>query len=91
MLRHLAKDMNNLLGSDQGTRHAPPDLLKDIPMLMKSLAEHEVYILKPGRILDEDDLPVVDTVTTGLQNLTDSSTNPLDEYNKQFKRLQSRR
>lgn len=91
VLRQLARNFNDILGADQGTRHAPPDLTKDIDMLMSSLNEHKVYQIQKGRVLDEDDGPVKDVVAVGLQNLTEGTKNPLSEYNDAFKRLQRRR
>ncbi|KAJ7572232.1 hypothetical protein C8J56DRAFT_808383 [Mycena floridula] len=91
ILRQLSTTMNGLLGSYQGTKHKTPDLRHDIEVLMTSLEEHDVYKVKKGRVLDEDDPPVKDVLAVGLQALTDSSGNPLDEYNKAFKRLQARR
>ncbi|KAJ7571781.1 hypothetical protein C8J56DRAFT_999383 [Mycena floridula] len=82
ILRQLSTTMNGLLGSYQGTKHKTPDLRHDIEVLMTSLEEHDVY---------KDDPPVKDVLAVGLQALTDSSGNPLDEYNKAFKRLQARR
>ena len=58
---------------------------------MDSLSEHKVYHLTKGCVLDNDDFPVPDVVSVGLQQLTDSSSNPLTEYNKAFKRLQTQR
>jgi len=91
VLRHLAKTMNGLLGTDTGTRHEPVDLSHDIPELMTSLDDHNIYRVKKGRKLDDDDQPVLDILTAGLQNLTDTSSNPLDEFNKAFANLQARR
>ncbi|KAI4522028.1 hypothetical protein K525DRAFT_199783 [Schizophyllum commune Loenen D] len=92
VLRQLAKTMNSVLGApSQGTRHAPADLSTDISELMKSLDEHDVYRLTPGRVLDDDDEPAKDVIGAGLQMLTDNTTNPLDEYNASFARLQRRR
>ena len=90
-LRHIATTMKDMLRTDIGMRHAPADLTKDITILMDSLSEHKVYHLMKGRVLDNDDFPVPDVVSVGLQQLTDSSSNPLTEYNKAFKRLQTRR
>ena len=83
--------MHNILGSDQGVKHEPPNLKNDICDLMRSLDDHGVYTLKVGRKLDEDDLPVTDIITTGLQQLIDNSQNPIDEYNEAFQQLQVRR
>lgn len=90
-LRHLATMMKDVLGSDIGTRHALADLSKDIKVLMESLSEHKVYTLMHGRGLDDDDPPVIDIMSVGLQNLTDNASNPLTDYNTAFKRLQRRR
>ncbi|KAJ7573000.1 hypothetical protein C8J56DRAFT_1008478 [Mycena floridula] len=90
-LRHIADMMKGSLGIDIGSRHAPPDLVDDIDRLMKSLDENNVYRLTKGRVLDDDDKPVPDVMSVGLQNLTDSTSNPLVEYNKAFLRLQARR
>lgn len=83
--------MNGILGTDLGTQHEPADLSQDIPELMRSLDDHNVYRRQNMRALDEDDLPVPDIVTGGLQSLTDSSSNPLDEFNRVFTNLQSHR
>lgn len=91
ILRRLAKNFNNVLGADQGTRHAPPDLTEDIRTLMESLDENKVYRVQEGRILDKDDPPIKDIISIGLQNLTDGAKNPLNDYNEAFRRLQLRR
>jgi len=57
---------------------------------MQSLKDHNVYVLKKGHTLDDDDPPVTDIITLGLQQLTDSSKKPLDEYNDAFRQLQTR-
>lgn len=51
----------------------------------------DVYIIKKGRVLDDDDPPVKDVIAVGLQQLTHGKTNPLKQYNKEFARLQARR
>ncbi|KAJ7731865.1 hypothetical protein B0H16DRAFT_1427291 [Mycena metata] len=90
-LRHLSTSIINILGSDQGTKHAPPDLSTDIELLMNSLTEHEVYQIK-GRVFAEGDgSPTPDVITVGIQQLTDSASNPLTEYNAAFLKLQARR
>jgi hypothetical protein len=58
---------------------------------MTSLADHKVYEIIKGRILDDDNTPTVDVISIGLQNLTDININPLDAYNKSFEHLQARR
>ncbi|KAJ7859515.1 hypothetical protein B0H14DRAFT_3446641 [Mycena olivaceomarginata] len=90
-LRHLSTSIINILGSDQGTKHAPTDLVTDIELLMRSLAEHEVYQVK-GRVFAEGDgSPTPDVITVGIQQITDSTSNPLTEYNAAFRKLQARR
>ncbi|KAJ7823342.1 hypothetical protein B0H14DRAFT_2597994 [Mycena olivaceomarginata] len=70
-----------ILGSDQGTKHEPANLSTDINLLMKSLAEHQVYKIK-GRVFAEGD--------GKPDTLADSSANPLVEYNAAFRKLQVR-
>ncbi|KJA14115.1 hypothetical protein HYPSUDRAFT_122284, partial [Hypholoma sublateritium FD-334 SS-4] len=91
VLRQLARHFNHELGSDQGTKHAPPDLSKDIDCLMSSLAEYKVYDLQPGRTLDDEDKPVKDVIQVGFHNLTEGAKSPLSDFNEAFRRLQERR
>ena len=91
VLRQLDRTFNSVLGADQGTRHAPPDLTNDIQTLISSLEEHKVYRIIPGRVLTGENEPVKDVVAIGLQNLTGGAKNPLSEYNAAFRRLQIRR
>ncbi|KAJ6565079.1 hypothetical protein B0H10DRAFT_2200524 [Mycena sp. CBHHK59/15] len=91
VLRRLLTTITKALGSDQGTKHQPADLKDDIALLMASLHEHDVYQIK-GRVFAKDDgSPTPDVILVGAQQLTDSSSNPLTEYNTMFKRLQTRR
>ncbi|KAJ6484650.1 hypothetical protein C8R45DRAFT_829628, partial [Mycena sanguinolenta] len=93
VLRRLSTMITNskVLGSDQGTKHQSADLKNDIALLMSSLREHDVYQIK-GRVFAKDDgSPTPDVILVGAQQLTDSTSNPLTEYNTMFKRLQSRR
>jgi hypothetical protein len=89
-LGNLQKALNDALGGDQGTKHAPPDLKDDIESLMSSLDEHKVYQIQKGRMVKEEEV-VKDVVGVGLQNLTAGEKNPLNEYNAAFRRLQIRR
>jgi len=82
--------LNDTLGGDQGTKHAPPDLKEDIESLMSSLDEHKVYQIEKGQMVKEEEV-VKDLVGLGLQNLTAGEKNPLNEYNAAFRRLQIRR
>jgi hypothetical protein len=50
-----------------------------------------VYRIQKGRVLDEDDEPVKDVITVGLQNLIEGNKNPLSDYNEAFRNLQARR
>ncbi|KAJ7255106.1 hypothetical protein B0H12DRAFT_1202205 [Mycena haematopus] len=89
-LRHLSTSITQILGSDQGTKHEPADLSTDIALLMSSLAEHNVYKIK-GRVFAEGDgSPTPDVISVGAQHLSDSSSNPLVEYNATFRKLQAR-
>jgi hypothetical protein len=81
VLRQLDRTFNSVLGADQGTRHAPPDLTNDIQALISSLEEHKVYKIIPGRVLKGENEPVKDVVAIGLQNLTEGAKNPLSECN----------
>ena len=58
---------------------------------MESLDENNVYRIKKGRVLDEDDEPIKDVIAVGLQNLVEGNKNPLSEYNEAFWNLQARR
>jgi hypothetical protein len=92
VLRNIARNFNDSLGADQGTRHAPPDLKNDIATLMESLNENNVYRLEEGRVLGEDTGGAVkDVILVGLQSLTEGEKTPLTEYNEAFQRLQRRR
>ncbi|KAG2008793.1 hypothetical protein CC2G_014185 [Coprinopsis cinerea AmutBmut pab1-1] len=86
-LRHLCNVMKDTLGTNNGSRHAPASLSKDIALLMDSLKLHGVYSFQEGRQLDPDDPPTVDVISTGYNSLR----TPLEEYNETFKRMQERR
>ena len=75
VLRQLSKNFNDILGADQGTRHAPANLNEDIATLMESLDENDVYRISKGRVLDDDNEPVKDVIATGLQNLVEGNKN----------------
>ncbi|KAF4610292.1 hypothetical protein D9613_010674 [Agrocybe pediades] len=91
VLRELARNFHGMLGADQGTRHAEPQLAKDIESLMKYISEHDVYKIRKGRTLDDDEPPAKDVITAGFHSLTMGAKNPLSEYNDAFARLQRRR
>ena len=42
-------------------------------------------------MLDDDDEPVRDVITMGLQNLLEENKNSLSDYNEAFRNLQARR
>ena len=67
------------------------DLSCDLPDLMDSLTDYEVYIYKKGWYLDDDDFPVTDIISHGLNELITGRTNPLTDYNTAFANLQARR
>lgn len=54
---------------------------------MSSLDENEIYKIKKGRIIKDEDV-VKDVIAVGLQNLTSREKNPLSDYNAAFKQLQ---
>ncbi|KAK1235663.1 hypothetical protein PQX77_001105 [Marasmius sp. AFHP31] len=88
VLRKLATNMAHSVGeATQGSRHAAPDLSKDIATIIESLEHHKVYKIIRGRVLDNDDLPVRDVISEGISQLS----GPLQEYNATFKSLQARR
>ncbi|KAJ7456193.1 hypothetical protein FB451DRAFT_1512643 [Mycena latifolia] len=92
ILRQLATRINLDLGARQGSKHATPDLAADIEALMDSLEEHEVYVEKEGRVLDDDEKPAPDVLSAGMAALSHgTSTNPLAEFNQQFDTLRARR
>ncbi|EDR14937.1 uncharacterized protein LACBIDRAFT_306236 [Laccaria bicolor S238N-H82] len=86
-LGDLQKTLNNTLGGDQGTKHAPPDLKDDIKSLMTSLDEHKVYQIQKGWMVKDEEV-VEDVVGVGLQSLTAGEKSPLNKYNAVFRRLQ---
>jgi hypothetical protein len=59
---------------------------------LQELQEHEVYVLKEGCVLDDNELPAPDVLSAGAATLTHSmSTNPLQDFNDQFDQLSRRR
>lgn len=80
-----------MLGTDLGTAHHPMNLSVDLPDLMESLDDYEVYVRKPGRYLDDDDMPVTNITSSGLNDLLNGKSSPLNDYNTAFIRLQARR
>ncbi|KAI0731532.1 hypothetical protein C8Q72DRAFT_823117 [Fomitopsis betulina] len=87
ILRQLVTSMNEALGSRQGSKHAPPDLRRDLQEIQRTLAEAHVYSIIPGRRLEGDKAVVPNVITIGLQRLA----GPLAEYNRTFARQQVRR
>ncbi|KAK0200380.1 hypothetical protein DFS33DRAFT_1361127 [Desarmillaria ectypa] len=88
ILRDLATTMRESLGTDIGVRHAPVNVSIDIPILMQSLTEFEVYKIQ-GRQFEPVD--GTNVITAGIHALSSSSDNSLDEYNEPFLQLQVRR
>ncbi|KAH9907659.1 uncharacterized protein B0H18DRAFT_898221, partial [Fomitopsis serialis] len=87
VLRHLVTNMNDALGSRQGTKHAAPNIARDIEALRHSLAEARVYEIQPGRVIEGDKGSIPNVVSAGLLQLA----GPLAEYNKSFRLLKDRR
>ncbi len=90
LLQELNREFGNALGSKNGNRHAAPDLSTDIKVLMESLSKHEVYEVKPGRRLAEDEEPVVDCIAAGRSSLAWGNSTPLDDFNENLDKLQRR-
>ncbi|TRM55679.1 hypothetical protein BD626DRAFT_587913 [Schizophyllum amplum] len=85
VLRQLANHVNSELGAKQGKKHAAPDIGRDIARLMDSLEQYEVYVEKPGRVLDYEEKPAPDVIAVGMAALTcGNSSNPLMDFNAAF-------
>lgn len=90
VLRELVTKFNGTLGSHQGSKHAPPDLSKDLASLIDSLDSYQVYTLHPGRIIENSKGhlgPARDILSLGHSQLV----TPLKDYNAHFRTLQERR
>lgn len=92
VLRKIAHEFQERLGSAQGSKHTVPNQSKDIRVIMDSLHTHQVYQFTEGRCIDADDPIVPDCVSLGLSQLTRwDAKNPLHEYNETFRIAQNRR
>lgn len=87
ILRKLSTQTNDTLGSRQGSKHAAPDLWKDIELLMDGLDEFRVYKIEHGRTIPGDNPEAVNVVEQGLASLE----KPLREFNTEFRKQQRRR
>ncbi|KAG8741879.1 hypothetical protein FRC12_015522 [Ceratobasidium sp. 428] len=87
-LRALARDLNKMLGRRSGSTHTSPDLSTDITKLINSLKDREVYRLKLGRTFHDEDKPISDAESVGLNALLNLKSGPLKEYNYSFKLTQ---
>ncbi|KAH9003933.1 hypothetical protein EDB83DRAFT_2237225 [Lactarius deliciosus] len=90
VLRRLATEVNNTLGSKQGIRHASADLTKDIKILMDSLEQNDVYKEVLGRTLGDDESPAPDVIGEGYSALTWGAKSPLRQFNRLISTLQRR-
>ncbi|KAH9165160.1 hypothetical protein EDB89DRAFT_1858634, partial [Lactarius sanguifluus] len=88
VLRRLATEVNNTLGSKQGNRHASADLTKDIKILMDSLEQNNVYKEVLGRTLGDDESPAPDVMDEGYSALTWGAKSPLRQFNRLISTLQ---
>lgn len=86
ILRMLATQINEKLGSKQGSKHHSPDLTRDIQELMKSLRRYHVYEKQPDQVIEGPRAMVQDVIVTGLRDLR----KPLDDYNSLFTWLRAR-
>lgn len=91
VLHHLSKMFHASLGMDQGTKHAPAELSKDIKALMDNLAHYNVYVLKEGCVFDNRSQCTPDAAEIGFHVLSEGLKSPLHEYNEAFECLQMRR
>ncbi|KAH9033154.1 hypothetical protein EDB83DRAFT_2229397, partial [Lactarius deliciosus] len=91
VLRRLATEVNNTLGSKQGSRHASADLTKDIKILMDSLEQNNVYKEVLGRTLGDNESPAPDVMGEGCSVLTWGVKSPLQQFNRLISTLQRRR
>lgn len=89
VLRNLARQLNDDLGSSQGSRQSKPDLTRDIALLMQNLDDLDVYRAVEGRVLDPDEMPVPDALSFGLSELTHGPA--ITDYNIMFDRNRERR
>ncbi|ETW82437.1 hypothetical protein HETIRDRAFT_416617 [Heterobasidion irregulare TC 32-1] len=83
ILRCLATNVHDVLGSKQGNRHAAPDLMDDINELMGSLSHHSVYTEQQGRAFNDDGPPAADVIIDAVT--------ALKQFNSMFTTLQQRR
>ncbi len=84
ILHKLAAQINADLGSHQGSKHASPDLWKDIEVLMESLDGNHVYVFEKRCTITGRNAIVNNAVAAGLQALP----GPLKDYNAFIKELQ---
>ncbi|KAH9162462.1 hypothetical protein EDB89DRAFT_2152512 [Lactarius sanguifluus] len=88
ILRRLATEVNNTLGSKQGNRHASADLTKDIKILMDSLKQNNIYKEVLGHTLGDDESPAPDVIGEGYSMLTWGAKSPLRQFNRLISTLQ---
>ncbi|OSD06261.1 hypothetical protein PYCCODRAFT_1354209, partial [Trametes coccinea BRFM310] len=86
ILHRLATQINHDLGSRQGAKHTSPSVERDISELMDALAQHRVYEVEPGRVIDTEKPVIPNASSAGLAQLA----GPLADFNAQIKRLQAR-
>ncbi|KAI0075724.1 hypothetical protein K474DRAFT_1599390, partial [Panus rudis PR-1116 ss-1] len=87
ILRELATQLNEALGSKQGNKHQTPELDNDIRELVKSLRMHKVYVIERGRTIEGDKAEVPNVQSVGLNHIEE----PLCSYNTEFERMRHRR
>ncbi|KAJ6556692.1 hypothetical protein B0H10DRAFT_1930861 [Mycena sp. CBHHK59/15] len=94
ILRSLATRIHTDLGAPckDSARHRGLKMKSSTKWASKSISEHDVYTLQPGRVLDNDEQPVPDILSVGMAALTHgASITPLAEFNQQFDMLRERR
>ncbi|CCL99480.1 uncharacterized protein FIBRA_01498 [Fibroporia radiculosa] len=86
ILHQLMTRVNEELGTHQGLKHTIPNLDHDIRELMRSLHEHNVYVIEPGWTIDSEKPMVPNIVNVGI-NLMGG---PLNKFNSLMSQLRTR-
>ncbi|KAI0072891.1 hypothetical protein K474DRAFT_1700685 [Panus rudis PR-1116 ss-1] len=86
VLREIATQLNEALGSKQGNKHQTPQIDNDIRELMKSLRMHRVYSVERGRTIDGKKAQIPNVQSAGFNKLG----SPLRSYNAEFERRKQR-
>ncbi|KIK03628.1 hypothetical protein K443DRAFT_131287 [Laccaria amethystina LaAM-08-1] len=72
-----------------GRHHAPVNLTNEMHTLMESLHKNKIYQIKKECTPNNNDGPIKDVITMGLESLSEGMKNPISEYNDAFTQLQT--